>query len=378
MGFLYESALEFSQIIMKPTYLIVLILMGFHLHNKNKNIKKGQRLFIKGEPERALEMTMSSIALGLVFGFIILVVFKSLVGDVDLSDELIIMFMVSILGSNLGSRFICFAYSGSVMCLLILILGSITSGIGVAQNLINKSMDIVILVGILHIVESILVFFDGGKGMVYYYRDNGKAICGGYKLSRRWIIPIVSFFTYAGYSSMSYSTPKKEKLKGSALKISIYGVGIIALAMFSRGVYLLEIMTVFIMFLGHEFVTGYKFNKIKKKEIFISDDGISVLDSLKHGKAKKAGINQGDKITHVNGVATNDISFLENVIDTSSDKLIDLKVKKYNGKIERYELELESIDELRIVLVPAKIPFSTEQVQKENLTFKEVLEKVEI
>ncbi|MGL4655194.1 MAG: hypothetical protein ACRCWM_04810 [Sarcina sp.] len=378
MNFLYESALEFATVIMKPSVLIALVVIGFHLHSKNKNIKKGQKLFVKGYPERALDMTLSSIALGLIFGFIIFLGYRGIVGYTDLSEEIIIMFLISLLASNLASRYICFAYSGSILCLIILFIGQFANDIGIDAAISAKAMSIVTLVGILHISEAILVFFDGAKGIVYYYRDTESEIIGGYKLSRRWIIPLLSFLTYTGYSAVSYYMPKEKKVKESALKIGIYGVVLICFARFAQGNYSLEMSTVVLMAVGHEFITGYVLKRNDKAEIFISNDGISVLDSLKCGKAKEVGIEAADKITHVNGIKTNDAKFLEGIIDNDVEDVV-LTVRKYNGKIEQYELKLESIDELGVVLVPAKKPEPRiENQDYSNFSFEEILKNIEV
>ncbi|MGL4759890.1 MAG: hypothetical protein ACRCWG_00285 [Sarcina sp.] len=380
MKFLYESALEYSRVLMNPIFLLALAIMGFRLHKKNKNIKKGQRLFVKGYPERALDMTLSSIALGLIFGFIILVGYRVIVGEIDLMSEFVIMFCISILASNLSSRFICFAYSGSVICLILLVMGRLMNNLELAQVVGEKAMNIIVLVGIVHIIEAILVFFDGGKGIIYYYRDTEGEIIGAYKLSRRWVIPLLSLFICVGYSGMSYTMTKSQKLKDSALKTGVYGIFIIVLARLSEGIYILELITTFSMVIGHEFVAGYMFKREKNNsEIFISNDGISVLDSLKCGKAKEVGINQADKITHINGIKTNDVNFLEQVINAKEESYIKLTVKKYNGNIEEYELKLESIEELGVVLVPAKLPKTDYNDYKSlNFSFKEVLENIEI
>ncbi|MGL5574967.1 MAG: hypothetical protein ACRDCW_05345 [Sarcina sp.] len=379
MNFLYESALDFATIIMKPVVLTALVVIAFHLHRKNKNIKKGQKLFVKGYPERALDMTLSSIALGLIFGFVIFLGYRGIVGYVDLSQEIVIMFLISLFASNLASRFICFAYSGSIICLLILLIGQFTATIGIEDTISAKAMSIILLVGILHISEAILVFFDGAKGIVYYYRSTENDIIGGYKLSRRWVIPLLSFLTYTGYSAVSYNEPKMSKVKKSAFKIGIYGICLIFLAKIAIGNYILEIFVAVMMAIGHEYITGHIFNKSDKEKIFISNDGISVLDSLKCGKAREVGIEAADKITYVNNIKTNDSKFLEYIIDNKDTQEVVLTVKKYNGKIEQYELKLESIDELGVVLVPAKNPQPIIKNQ-ENLdfSFEEILKNIEI
>lgn len=379
MNFLYESALEFATVIMKPVVLTALVVIAFHLHRKNKNIKKGQKLFVKGYPERALNMTLSSIALGLIFGFIIFLGYRGIVGYTDLSKEIVIMFLISLLASNLASRFICFAYSGSIMCILILLIGQLTMTLGIEDAISQKAMSIIILVGILHISEAILVFFDGAKGIVYYYRETNEEIVGGYKLSRRWVIPLLSFLTYTGYSSVSYNEPKESKVKKSAFKIGIYGLILMFLAKLAIGNYVLEVFVAVVMVVGHEIITGHMFNKKEKEEIFISNDGISVLDSLKCGKAKEVGIEAADKITHVNGIKTNDANFLECIIEDEDTEDIVLIVKKYNGKIEQYELKLESIEELGVVLVPAKNPQPIiKNYNDSNFNFEEILKNIEV
>ena len=82
-----------------------------------------------------------------------------------------------------------------------------------------------------------------------------------------------------------------------------------------------------------------------------------------------AGINSADKIITINEVSTNDIEYLKSLIDDGIYHF-EFKVLKFDGKIAKYKLELESIGELSIVLVPAKNPFV------KGKDFRQILEEV--
>ncbi|MGL4739773.1 MAG: hypothetical protein ACRC41_03090, partial [Sarcina sp.] len=110
------------------------------------------------------------------------------------------------------------------------------------------------------------------------------------------------------------------------------------------------------MFVGHEFMIKRMFeHEFSKEKIFVSNDGISVLDCIKVGEASKCGIESGDKITHVNDVNTNDMNYLFKIAE-SCNGIIKLTVKKFDGKIEDYTLKLNSIENLGLILVPTSTP----------------------
>ncbi|WP_297436679.1 hypothetical protein [uncultured Clostridium sp.] len=370
MGYLYDSFLEFAKVFLSPVFIIIMLAFAFSYHGHNVNVIKGQKLFVLGEGESSLDLTLSAIVFSLLCGFFSIILHSFLIGDINLTGEIGIMLVVSLLSKKISKRYICFSYSGSVVCICLLIMSSILDSIGIPNDFNLKVVYIVLLVAMVHFLEGFLILFDGDRGVTYYNIETDKEIYGGFKFYRRWIIPLPALFTYIGYTSSCLGMRKKEKLLDSAIKLTVYGVILNILSINIGGTFYGNLLLIISMFVGHEFIVKKMLKKeMKSKKIFVSDVGICVLDSLKHGKAKNVGINSGDKITTINGVFTNDIEYLKSLIDGGIYDF-EFNVLKFDGKIAKYKLELKSIDELSIVLVPAKNPFV------KSKDFRQILEEV--
>ncbi|MGL5635024.1 MAG: PDZ domain-containing protein [Sarcina sp.] len=353
---IYEIVLEYAQMIMNPIFFIGFILYGLHFYKHNKKVQNGQEIFIKGEVETSLYLTVSALVFSFLFGFLIFFMFKIINKNIGIETELIMMFIMAMGLKFFSVRFMCFSYSGSFICGVLLLLGKVAPSINLQIEFYERASFILILVGIIHFIEGLLVVLDGARGVTYFRRDIDGEIYGGFGLYRRWFVPILSFFTYIGYSSTSFTMPKKDKVRYSGGAICTYGILLIIGAVVSRESFYLLLLAISFMFAGHEFMIKIMFeNEFSKEKIFVSNDGISVLDCVEFGEAKKYGIESGDKITHVNNVNTNDMNYLFKVLESCNGKL-KLTVKKFDGKIKDYTLKLNSIENLGLILVPTSKP----------------------
>lgn len=353
---IYEIVLEYAQMIMNPIFFIGFILYGLHFYKHNKNVQNGQELFIKGEVETSLYLTISGLVFSFLFGFFIIFMVKLSNREVEIVKELITMFIIAMGLKIFSVRFMCFSYSGSFMCSALLLMASIVPDFSSKIIFYDKVSFILILVGVIHLIEGVLVVLDGRRGVTYFRRDIDGEVYGGFGLYRRWFIPILSFFTYIGYSSTSFTMPKKHKVRYSGGMISTYGIILVLGALVAKNSFYLLFLVSLYMFAGHEFMIKLMFeHEFSKEKIFVSNDGISVLDCMSSGEASKRGIESGDKITHVNDINTNDMNYLFKIID-SCNGVIKLTVKKFDGKIKDYTLKLNSIESLGLILVPTSKP----------------------
>lgn len=370
MEILYNAALNFAQTIFNPFVILGLIIFGINIHRSNIKTSKIQNIFLLGEGENPLSLTLSSFVFAFIFGFVAIIMYDYILGDINLAGEIFILLTVSFISKNISQRYICFAYSGSIVCMCLLSMATVMDSLRIPHDFYTRVVNIILLVSIMHFIEGFLVFFDGARGFSYYSIKRGNKIIGGFKFSRRWLVPLPALFSYVGFSSITYTMTKKRKIIDSSLRLIIYAIILyICTLIFREGLYL-NLLLVLIMFLGHEFVTKSMFFKeIESKEIFVSDSGISVLDSIKTGKARKAGIVSRDLITHINGAKTNDFNYLLKLFSNGIHDFT-FNVKKYNGKLEKYQLKLESIAELGMVMVPAAKPFTS------DISFSNMLDEV--
>ena len=188
---------------------------------------------------------------------------------------IITLFMISILLMFLGTKYVCFSYSGGIISVI-----SVT--IQFCEKYLNMDLSqldflkvdvlmLVSLVAVLHIVEGILVMIDGSKGSIPVFTNRDNRIIGGFVFKRYWALPIVTlflmqqsnlasgtniatpnwwplirsnsyglistaiigmsaFYGMLGYNSITFTKTKKQKVLISGLSISTYGLVMLLIA----------------------------------------------------------------------------------------------------------------------------------------------------
>ena len=223
----------------------------------------------------------------------------------------------------------CFSYGGSIVSLASLIFGY--PKIQVTQ--------VMSIVAVLHIVESLLILLDGNSGKLPVFFETRDKIIGGFNMNRFWPIPFVIFIgdglihpitliailNYGDYSITSY--PRRKVLKTSIVLL-IYSV---ILLYISRTVENLFLPPLFALF-GHEYIILQ--NKIlerKKIPIFTSSKkGVKVLEIVPNSIAWKLGVETGDIILKINGVEINNKRDIEDIMKVNANKF---KIELFNIKV---------------------------------------------
>ncbi|MBU5427386.1 PDZ domain-containing protein [Tissierella pigra] len=293
-----------------------------------------------GYKRSAMLKLITSTVFGVLGGIITTVIFLYL-GVVAIPTDYMYILVVSILLSLINPRYMCFSYGGAVVSLCSLI-------IGYPKIEIPQVMSVV---AVLHIVESILILLDGGRNRLPIFLETGEEIVGGFNMNRFWPIPFVIFIgdgliqpitlmailSYGDYSISSY--PKKKVMKTSMV-LFLYST---ILLYMSRNTLNLFLPPLFAL-LGHEYIILQ--NKIieeKKTPVFTHlDKGVRVLDVLPDSIGTKLGINTGDILLKINGVEINSNKDMEDFTKIKSKRLkieifnmkSGLSTKKYYGKIK--------------------------------------------
>ena len=108
-----------------------------------------------------------------------------------------------------------------------------------------------------------------------------------------------------GYSSVTFTKRKKEKVLGAGIGILLYGISLLIVSQLCSIGLVGEIIALVYMPLAHELLI--KFERMKEKNgeyLYVSgEDGISILEVAPNSVAFEAGIRRGDKILAVNGEA---------------------------------------------------------------------------
>ncbi|WP_312038108.1 PDZ domain-containing protein [Pelotomaculum terephthalicicum] len=248
--------------------------------------------------------------------------------------DLIYLWPAAILLMLIDMRFLCFAYAGGLLAISSLLLGF--PQVNIPQ--------IMALVAVLHMVESMLILVSGHLGAApAFIKDAGGRVVGGFTLQRFWPIPLVVLavasagavheavempdwwplikpsvsgelqslaFTLMpvvaglGYSDVSIARSPVEKSRLSALHLGFYSLILLILAVLAESSRAAALAAALFSPLGHETII-YLSRRIEVcgEALYVPPArGMRVLDVAPDTAAWQAGIRSGDIILAVNGL----------------------------------------------------------------------------
>lgn len=241
--------------------------------------------------------------------------------------------------SFLDKRLICLSYSGGLLVLL----NFFTTYPKI------KSFEIMIVISILHIIESVLIILNGrSQWEVKYFRQNN-IIVGGLVFNRFYPIPFLVFIgdtmirpivliAILSYSDFTTSSYPREKIYKTSIMIFTYSSILLLITLLYKNNLLSSIFAL----LGHEVIIYINILKEKiNKPIYTEPfEGIRVLKVERRSIARKIGIREGDIILKVNRLPVeNEEDLLDLMRAYKSELIIEyfnlrkgLIQKKYKGK----------------------------------------------
>lgn len=406
--------------IIDPSLVIVLIILGIIFYNQNRKTTVMQKMIIGERLHSPLELTLSQLVIGILAGTMGSLIFSYLGIMFPENSGIEFLFLVSILLMLFKPRFFCFAYSGSILAAISLIVSYVYKSQGMAAPLNIDIVSLFTLIGILHIIEGILVMIDGDKGAIPIFTTRGNKIIGGFAFKRYWALPVAIFIMYArkdslsaglisvntpdwwpilkntntmdliknavlamipfygvlGYSSITFTKNKSMKALYSGIGILIFGVLLTAVAQLGRIGIIGEAIVIVFSPLAHELMLYIQKNfEEKGNPKFISDDeGIMVLEVAPQSPAYKAGIKSGDKLVEINGMEIFSEASVYEVLKENLNQVI-FKIKDYKGNFKELSLSRKGSERIGLVLVPRNLPKENQVVKFDNNKFQDMIEK---
>ncbi|HBV99111.1 MAG: hypothetical protein JL50_18320 [Peptococcaceae bacterium BICA1-7] len=278
-----------------------------------------------------LAATLFGLAGGLVGSILIVFIGLPLTGT---TSVFILLLVVAVLLMLINPRFLCLAYAGGIVSLF-----SIFTG----WPILNV-YQLLALVALLHLVESLLIFFSGHLGAVPAFFKTASGIVGGFTLQKFWPIPLVAltvagislspadagdmphwwplikpgvyggelYFSYAlvavvaglGYGDLAIAHSPREKSRLSAYYLAIYSLVLLFLSVAAQYFRVLAPVAALFSPLGHELViyVGKKTELVGRPFYASSSRGLKVLDVLRDSTAWAMGLRSGDILMAVNGI----------------------------------------------------------------------------
>lgn len=408
----YFSLQSFSNgmisFILDPNYLPITLLVVVLTVTQYRSIMSIQKQMYGGRIRHKLsDLVASSILAGLLAGLagsiiitVVGVTFLKLSGLISvIVVSLLLMFFIN-------PRYVCLSYAGGILSLISLILSGLIS-----RGYVNKSGSIIqymqgkldfdvtalmVIVGIMHLLEAILMWVDGHRGAVpVFMKRNGKLV-GGFVIQRLWIIPILFFilagsvdvggqsvatpnwwpifgphlsrealknsiFTAVpllamlGYSDFAMSSTVVKKVRRSSIELFAFSIILLIFALLSYKLYVFKFIAALFAPLAHEGLILYeRYKESSGNPLWeFSEDGIIVVDTIPSSQAEKIGIKSGDKIIQINNKPVHSI---EDVMNIMSEYLTFMWIEIINMSGEKKLIEcsnyVSGIRELGIITVP--------------------------
>ena len=103
-----------SCVVVQPSLIVLLLIMGIGFYLKNKKLTTLQKMIIGEELTSPLELTLSQIVLGVLAGILCSIVFTVLGVTFTETSGIQLLFLLSIILMFIRPRFVCFSYSGAI------------------------------------------------------------------------------------------------------------------------------------------------------------------------------------------------------------------------------------------------------------------------
>lgn len=372
----------------------IFIFVMYNLYRRNTVLQR--IMYGKKIKNSSIEIMASSILFGLLGGLAGSLIISIIGVSFYESYNVLIVISISLTLMLINQRYICFSYSGGIWSLFILIFTELVNlGVIAGQSSFSKFItqravfdvsSILAMVGVMHLVESLLILMDGDKGAVPIFTKRGDKVIGAFIMQRFWIVPILvylfstevssisggiatpnwwplikpsisqniikdavfiisSFIILMGYSDMVTNMDVKRKVKRSSLCLSIYSLTLLAISILSTKYYILKYLAAIFAPVGHEALILFEQSKGKggKYRWEFNEEGIIVLDTIPNGAAEIMGIKSGETVVGINNTRVRSLEEANNilkeypnylwaeVIDNSGDKRV-LEYKDYvNG-----------------------------------------------
>ncbi|MFW2489342.1 signal protein PDZ [Clostridium chromiireducens] len=410
--------------IVTPPLVFLLVALGTTLYLKNKRIVTMQKIILGGSVNSTIELTLSQLVLGIIGGCVGSLILTSLGVVFNESSGIVYLLILSILLMFIKPRLICFAYSGAILGFISIIIKGMGQFYEQFWNngfLVVDILYLGVFIGVFHIVEGILVMFDGDRGAVPVFTSKSGKIWGGYALKRYWVLPIsimialasnnpaidystsliqnpewwplikttsglslitsgiisiLPFYTVLGYSSITFTRTKREKAISSGLYILFYGIVLIMVSQIARFGIIGEMLVIILMPFGHEFMLRIQAeDEEKRTPKFVSDEeGLIILEISSDSKVREFNVGIEDKLVSVNGKDVNSEAEVYSILKESLYNTV-LEIKNFEGKLKKVEFRHSNNTRLGVLVVPRNVN-EEDVIPVDDNNFKSVLSSI--
>jgi hypothetical protein len=362
-------SLSILKILTEPIFWAVVAVIGFQYHRMA--VQKARFFHVPKEPIwKPLALAAIFGLLGGLAGSLIMLV----MGVSPAKAGISYLWPVAVVLVLINPRFICFAYAGGIVSLSYLIFG--WPQVNVPQ--------VMGLVGVLHLVESLLILFSGHYGAApMYLKTPGGRIMGGFTLQKLWPIPLVALtlnqqsglalepvIAALGYGDLALARRPGQKSRISALILCIFSVVLLGLAVLATKMVIFNYLAALFGPLGHELVIKIgREIEFKGKPYYVKPArGMKILDVVRGTPAHKGGLLSGDIIRSVNGIAVDHRREYEEALALGGRAYLEIE-REGKGQ-QSYQLDLKWGQHPGIIPVPEGDENLYMEVQDKGILFR--------
>lgn len=341
LSFLLEIVTGLARVLAHPLFYVALLLVFLQYSRQNRMERNmfGVRVTLLGE--QFLRAFLFGAAGG-ILATLLLTVVGVILSPVDLAY----VWIVAILLALVNVRYTCFAYAGGLLSLVSLVLGALptlTSGPAWLLNIYTDLRglhipDLMALVAILHLVEALLVHWQGGQAATPVFLEGRRGrLVGGFLLQKFWVVPMATFVVTGvdstlstpswwplmsltavgavglqilpvpailGYSGAALTMSPVRKARTTAKRLGIYSVLLLLLAigasywpplLWVAALFCTIVHELLVLWEMHEEQTGHP--------VFVRPlQGLKILTVLPKSPAAEMGLLIGETIVKVNGM----------------------------------------------------------------------------
>lgn len=372
----------FSSIFMMGVWFIYLL-------NKRLNMLD----FYRTRNYRPFIFKMSDVILeGILIGVTTSVVLVVIGVPLYFNDFLLLLTPLALILGTLRLRMMCISYAASMLSLIALTFSERTV-LGITfPNLELHVPSLLILIGLLHLIEGLLIFLTAARSAVPVISNFDNKVIMGHIIQKNWLIPLSLliiqlgviasggvempdwwplivfktenpfFYTllplvgFLNYSTITYTdTPKKRSLI-SGLNIMAFGCIIIVMGIISQNSIFLQYLGSIMLFVLHEliYVIERQREKTNQPIYTLPSNGIRIMQIIEGGLGEKLGMKKGDVIEKINETVIRDIQHFIHLIKEAKDSVV-IATHTLSGKQIEYTIEeIKQLEQIGIRVIPEK------------------------
>ncbi len=368
---------------LEPVFWLVILLVSYQYWK----LKKSQRHMLGVDAFSLPQQVVMTVFLGSVGG--VIGSFLLTLMGVNINQlGFAYIWPVAIVLMMINMRYLCFAYAGGIVAVSKVLFG--WPVIDVPQ--------VLVLVAVLHITESILIVMSGRYGSmpVILRREDGQLV-GAFNLQNFWPLPLILMSAVAvpelklspsmlsmpdwwpllpvvqaapeghqwmyamipvvaalGYTDLAIASSPQSRRRKSAVYLGVYSLVLLALALLSVRYQWLQIIAALLSPLGHELLIQIDIKReLEGTPRYVpSSQGIMILDTVIDSPAYKVDLQPGDILLKLDGLTVNHPNQLAVALETVPKRFILEYLRNGRAKQAKISLPKEKTM-LGVILVPS-------------------------